>query len=142
MTPHDWIRSDAGRLLKVGVPASGADHTVVGRQPLEWAVAAACVEWGLEEDAVRPLVRQVAAAAGEDLDPALVAFHVAAYSALELGVCSLARGGTVDPAELRRLDAAESLYRAALHRAIERHAPQGASRTTPPVLFTQSTQGP
>jgi hypothetical protein len=87
--PHEWIRAQDGRVLKVGGPVGDVDHTHVGRQPLVWDVAGAIVEWAPDAAGIDALFAGLEAGGVARPDPGALAFHQAAYAALELARADL-----------------------------------------------------
>lgn len=84
--PCEWIRTASDRIFTVDCVGHEADHTMVGRQPIDWDLAGAIVEWGL--DAGNANVLQTAA--GQQAHPhELTTFYVAAYAAFRIGMASM-----------------------------------------------------
>ncbi len=114
LAPWEWRRLPDGTIVKAGRKSPTGDHTVVGRPPIEWDVAAAIVEWELDANAAAPLLSAVVSE-GVPLDPDALRFHCAAYTAFRLGMTIHCRSGA-DAAERARLERAQTRYRAALER--------------------------
>lgn len=114
MAPHKWLRTESGVLLKTdGGGGHDADHTLVGRQSVLWDVAGALVEWGLSEDAARPLLQAYQGAGGTLAPPDVSAFYRLAYAAFRYGQCALCADMPAhDPQEQARLWAAMKRYEA------------------------------
>jgi len=108
--PEEWIRRTDGRLIKVDCAGHSADHTAVGRQPLIWDLAGAMVEWRLDNETARPLLKAFVRAGGEPPASEELAFYRAAYAAFRLGQCAIC-AGTSGPDEQRRLRRAGEFYK-------------------------------
>jgi len=115
MAPHEWLRTPDGRIVKADAAGRDGDHTVVGRQPLAWDIAGALVEWGLMDEAVRPLLAALEAAGAPIPDPKALRFYLPAYAAFRLGQAMLCAEG----AERARLERAADFYREALRRWLD-----------------------
>lgn len=60
LAPHEWVQPANNRALRASPSNYMLDHTIVGVQPLTWAVAAAIVEWNLESEAAEGLLNSLA----------------------------------------------------------------------------------
>ncbi|HYG22857.1 MAG TPA: hypothetical protein VEH04_08750 [Verrucomicrobiae bacterium] len=110
LAPHEWILSAAARhVLKLDCEGHGADHTIVGRQPIHWDVAGAIVEWDLDTASAAPLLAPLENG-GTFIEPTALPFFVAAYSAFRMGLMSLTLDATTNPAERARLQHAFYFY--------------------------------
>ena len=49
MMPHEWLRTDDGRVLKVDAVSHGDDHFFPGPCDIAWDVAGAVVEWAMND---------------------------------------------------------------------------------------------
>ena len=47
LAPHEWVRTDAGGLLKLDAGGHACDHTAIGPQAILWDVAGLIVEWNM-----------------------------------------------------------------------------------------------
>jgi hypothetical protein len=118
-SPHEWLWTSAGRLVKVGHGGHELDQTIVGQQAIAWDVAGALVEWGLDWSAAEPLLNAFNAAGGEVVTPAELHYYRLAYAAFRAGQCQLCAEATgADAAERRRLWRAYRWYRADLARTL------------------------
>lgn len=115
--PEEWIRRTDGRLIKVDCTGHSSDHTAVGRQPLVWDLAGTMVEWRLDDETARPLLKGFVDAGGEPPALETLAFYRAAYAAFRLGQCAIC-AGVSDPNERRRLHRARDSYKAQLARIL------------------------
>ncbi len=119
MAPHKWVRTKSGALVKTDSGGHDADHTRVGRQSAAWDVAGALVEWGLSEDAARPLLEAYGDAGGDLVSGDVLAFYRLAYAAFRMGQCALcADMAAHDPQEQARLRAATERYQAEVRRLL------------------------
>lgn len=85
---------------------------MIGRQPIVWDVAGAIVEWKLNEGSARPLLDALRAHCTVEMPEQSLTFHVAAYAAFRVGMCSMgATQSGHDSDEAARLRSAESSYR-------------------------------
>jgi hypothetical protein len=118
LAPHEWVRDPAGRLWKTDHLPHDADHTVIGPQPVWWDLAGAIVEWELDPAGQEALLRAYAEAGGAAPPEEALWFYQPAYAAFRLGMAALCRASTSDADEKRRLDRAETFYRAHLTRLL------------------------
>jgi hypothetical protein len=98
MLPHEWIETPEG-FLKTDAVDHFDDHFFPGPQDIAWDVAAAMVEFSLDETFLRRF------------DPAVrkrVPFYLVAYSAFRLAYCRIAEKSA--PAEVPRFRALASRY--------------------------------
>jgi hypothetical protein len=77
---EEWLRLPGGRLLKADALDHHQGHDLIGCQSLEWDVAGAIDEFGLEEAEAASLIGKVGT-----VDPDLLAFDRVAYAAFRLG---------------------------------------------------------
>lgn len=115
--PEEWLRGPGGRLVKVDCVGHRTDHTLIGAQPVAWDLAGAIVEWGLEGEAARALLKAFVAAGGEPPPASVLRFYCLAYAAFRLGQCAMCMR-PADPKERRRLERAVRFYGARLLRAL------------------------
>jgi hypothetical protein len=112
LSPHEWLRTPSGRLVRVGNTGHDFDHTIVGRQSVAWDVAGALVEWRLDGPAAAPLLEAFCRAGGDRLPPTELTFYRLAYAAFRAGQCKLcADADGIDTAERLRLRRAYERYR-------------------------------
>jgi hypothetical protein len=88
LAPHEWIRTDDGRILKADAEGHARDHTLVGEQSLLWDIAGAFSEWELNMQTAIPLLRALELK-GMQVDRVALAFYRAAYAAFRVGLMSL-----------------------------------------------------
>ena len=118
-SPHEWLWTSTGRVIKVNTIGHDFDQTIVGQQSIAWDVAGALVEWGLGLTAAQPLLAAFYAAGGDVIAPAEMYCYRLAYAAFRAGQCKLGAEATaVDAAERRRLWCAYRWYRSDLARTL------------------------
>jgi len=116
LEPHEWIRTDSGAIFKLHSPGREVDHTVVGRQPIHWDLAAATVEARLTD--VSTLLGAMRLD-GSVFRPAALDFFCLAYAAFRMGQASLCADVCAnDTAECERACRAFSMYRADLRKRL------------------------
>jgi hypothetical protein len=99
MLPSEWIETSAG-FLKTDAVDHSDDHFFPGPQDIAWDIAAAAVEFSLDEAFLALF------------DPAIrkrVPFYLIAYSAFRLAYCTLA-ASSLDPPESARFRALVPRY--------------------------------
>ena len=82
---HEWLRAPGGRLLKTDALDHHQAHDLIGCQAVEWDVAAAITEFGLDDAEAAGLI----AATDCLIDPRLLQFYRLAYSAFRVGQAAL-----------------------------------------------------
>jgi hypothetical protein len=117
MTPHEWLRTSRGEILKVDACTHGDDHFYPGPTDIAWDLAGAVIEFGLEAGERGALLAAYRSAAGEDPRSRLPA-HEIAYAAFRACHAGMAAFASPDPDEARRLRAAAARYRRALERRL------------------------
>jgi hypothetical protein len=110
LAPHEWLRTRAGELLKTDASGHEIDHTIVGRQPIYWDIAGACVEWSLNEQSMLPLISTIESH-GIIVPAAILEFYCEAYAAFRIGICTVCAQTIGDSAELGRLNASIQYYK-------------------------------
>lgn len=111
MAPHRWCMVE-GRLQKVNASAAWYDHTAVGKQPVSWDLAGACVEWRLDEHARSAMIHGYHDAGGRPMPHEAAIFYQAAYLAFKMGQARISWDMlTNDPGEQARLWQAFSGYK-------------------------------
>jgi hypothetical protein len=119
LSPHHFLRTLAGRILKAGGVAHDADHSAIGPQAVLWDLAGASVEWGLDPESKQALLSAHRAGGGDSVQPAALRFYELAYAAFRAGqvVLSASELPEDDP-ELERLQRARAFYCAELERGL------------------------
>ncbi len=119
MSPHEWIRTPTGAIVKVDSAGHAWDHTCIGTQPVVWDVAGAIVEWRLNNDQIATLLSAFYAAGGDKLPQDALTFYRMAYAAFRMGQCQMcAHMVACDPDEQTRLWTAYMVYRDELGRLL------------------------
>jgi hypothetical protein len=109
MAPHEWIRSEDGRLIKVDASQHGDDHFLPGPTDIHWDLAGAIVEWNMDAAAEQYLLSRFRANSGINLDRAQV-FSLA-YSVFRASYCKMASIATGIESEKPTLERAYRFYR-------------------------------
>jgi hypothetical protein len=109
MAPHEWIRSEDGRLIKVDASQHGDDHFFPGPTDIQWDLAGAIVEWDMDADAEQYLLSRFRATSG--IVPNRTHLFSLAYSAFRASYCKMALTGTGVESEKPRLERAYRFYR-------------------------------
>jgi hypothetical protein len=119
LSPHHFLRTLAGRILKSGGIARDADHTAVGPQAVLWDLAGASVEWGLDLESRQALLNAHRAGGGDAVQPAALRFYELAYAAFRAGQVALSASELAeDDPELERLERARAFYCAEIERGL------------------------
>jgi hypothetical protein len=109
MAPHEWIRSEDSRLIKVDASQHGDDHFFPGPTDIQWDLAGAIVEWNMDTDAEQYLLSRFRATSG--IVPNRTRLFSLAYSAFRASYCKMALTGTGVESEKPRLERAYRSYR-------------------------------
>lgn len=113
---HEWLRKSDGKLIKTDALDHCQAHDLIGCQPIEWDVAGAIVEFDLDQDQARGLIREIEDA-GWPVQQELLEFSRIAYLAFRLGRARL--GAEMSPAEAPHLNRAGDRYAAELQLLLE-----------------------
>ena len=108
MDRDNWLRTPAGRLIKIDALDHHHGHDLIGCQDVAWDVAGAIVELGLTGSDSETLIGAVEQG-GRTVCPELLAFYRVAYVAFRLGQATLAE----DPSKGR--------YASALRNILHQH---------------------
>lgn len=117
MLPHEWIRTDDGRVLKVDAVDHGDDHLWPGACDAAWDVAGLIVEWCLDAE-TEELSERYRARTGDSVAER-IGPYLAAYAAFQLGRADLAARSSA-PSEGERWRAERARYERALKHALAR----------------------
>jgi hypothetical protein len=109
MAPHEWIGTANGRLMKVDGSMHGEDHFLPGPTDIAWDLAGAVIEWDMDQDAERYLLKSFRHRSGIGTENVLA--FVFAYSIFRASYCKMAMMGTGVESEKPRLQSAYSFYR-------------------------------
>jgi hypothetical protein len=118
LLPHEWLRTDDGRLTKCDGATHGDDHLYPGPADVAWDLAGAAVEWDLPPGGRHRLVAAYRAVAGEDPRPRLDGYELA-YAAFRACASAMAAHGAPGD-EAARLQADHHRYRRVLQAALVR----------------------
>lgn len=124
LSPHEWIESVKGNLIKVDASRHGDDHFFPGPADIEWDLAGAVVEWNMEHDAERYLLERFRRSSGI-IPENLAAFRLA-YSLFRASYCKMGLMGTGVESERPRLERAYRFYRARVDESVRKLETAGA----------------
>jgi hypothetical protein len=113
MAPHKWLRAGDGRIWKTDGVLHHADHTVVGKQPVLWDVAATLIEWKLNARSAARLVGTIEQG-GIRIDLGVLKFYCLSYAAFKLGQMAFCEQTESEPREKARISRARRDYQHAL----------------------------
>jgi hypothetical protein len=102
MSPHEWLQSGGGRLLKLDATAHGDDHFFPGPCDIAWDLAGAIVEWNMDHRAKTLLLREYLKASGDDA-AARIDAYVMAYTVFRFAWCKMAAAGMQGTDDEQRL---------------------------------------
>jgi hypothetical protein len=120
MQPHEWIAADSN-LLKVDGASHGDDHFYPGPTDIAWDLAGTIIEWKLNTDQSRFLLRKFRDRSGIRSDAQLPHFLLA-YTIFRMAYCKMAIPATQVSPEKARLERAYRYYRSRAYR-LSRCAP-------------------
>jgi hypothetical protein len=105
LQPHEWVRTDAGAILKTDAIAHGDDHFFPGPTDVAWDVAGAIVEWDLDDAAQRSFLEMYRDASDDrDVVEERISPWIFAYAVCRAAFTAFARDGA-PASERARLDA-------------------------------------
>jgi hypothetical protein len=111
LAPHEWVRTQEGKIFKSDTTGHMHDHTLVGKQSVLWDVAGAILEWDLNQTQAELLSRALLDRGIKVNSPALE-FYKAAYLAFRIGFVSIGIAQAGDDVEEReRLSRALERYK-------------------------------
>ena len=132
MMPYEWLRSDAGELLKLGAGTHGDNHFFPGPCDIAWDVAGAIVEWELQDELRQRFIGEYEARSGDAI-AARLAPYLLAYATFRMGwskMAALAMQGEYDEALLLR---DYERYRAMALRLRRTHSPLSLASSEEPA---------
>jgi hypothetical protein len=118
LAPHEWIRSNAGPILKVDVGGHDLDHTWTGPQPVPWDLAGAMEEWDLHGTDEAALLRGYQDGGGATISPGVLRLYRLAYAAHRAGQSSLFAQAESDLEERERLNKSYGQWREGVARSL------------------------
>lgn len=124
MSPHEWIESINGNLIKVDASRHGDDHFLPGPADIAWDLAGAVVEWNMEHNAERYLLERFRKTSG--MTPENVTAFRLAYSLWRASYCKMALMGTGVESEKPNLQKAYRFYRARVDDSVRQLETAGA----------------
>ena len=102
MMPHEWLRADDGRWVKLNAAIHGDDHFFPGPCDIAWDLAGAIVEWNLDESARAYLLSEYRRVSGDDPTRRIAAYE-SAYATFRMAWSGMAAGSVSDDGEKGRL---------------------------------------
>ena len=104
MMPHEWIRLDDGRFLKLDAAAHGDNHFFPGPTDAAWDLAGVIIEWRLDATTTDDFLSRYEKTSGDDARSRLPDYLIA-YTAFQAGYAAMAASaiGESEAAERRRL---------------------------------------
>jgi hypothetical protein len=113
MLPHEWIRTQDGRLMKCDATAHGDDHFFPGPSTdICWDLAGAIIEWQMSPDGTQRFIDRYRSLSGDDPGLRLPAFLLA-YAVFRMAYCKMAAAAMQASGEETRLQDSYLRYRAA-----------------------------
>lgn len=116
MLAHEWIETPRG-FLKTDAVDHHADHFFPGDTDIAWDLAAAAIEFRLDEAERRFLLERYQQLSGDRIPPAVLAYYATAWLAFRLGYCSMAAEATADR-ERERFQLERARYSGLLQHAV------------------------
>jgi hypothetical protein len=114
LQPYEWLVTPSGATFKVDCVGHDVDHTLIGRQAIQWDLAAAIVEWRLDRASARALLDAYHEHGGEPFPTAALLFYRLAYLAFRIAQLELCAAEASELRERARLSRASSALRAQL----------------------------
>jgi hypothetical protein len=121
MMPHEWLRSDDGKLLKLNAGTHGDNHFFPGACDIAWDVAGALVEWELEGELRRHFLSAYEARTGDAIQQRLPPY-ILAYTVFRLGWSRMAAAAMQGSCDEPLLERDYARYRAQAMRSRESQA--------------------
>jgi hypothetical protein len=115
MQPHEWLWSANGTLLKTDSGSHGDDHFFPGPTDIAWDLAAAIIEWQMNEQHTTQFLDRYRHASGDDARARIDGF-IKAYAVFRLAYFLMAENAMSGQGEQVRLQSAAATYRAVLTR--------------------------
>ena len=109
----EWIRTEAGLLLKTDGSDHCRAHDLVGCQDIVWDLAGAKVEYDLSTDELDALVTEVDRCSPTPVSRTLLDWTIPAYLAFQTGLWSMAKD-RAEVAEQQRIEILLDRYRSGL----------------------------
>ena len=137
MQPHEWLLAPDGELLKTDSGSHGDDHFFPGPTDIAWDLAAAIVEWHMNEQNAGEFLNLYRSASGDDASTRINGF-IKAYAIFRSGYCLMAANAMTGSDEQPRLERAAAYYREILTKIERKHSLlfRGTEIRLKPVRFT------
>jgi hypothetical protein len=113
MQPHEWLVTHDRELLKTDSGAHGDDHFFPGPTDIAWDLAAAIVEWQMNEEQGSEFLNRYCRTSGDDASARIDGF-IRAYAVFRLAYCLMAANAMSGSDEQPRLQRAAAGYRSVL----------------------------
>jgi hypothetical protein len=117
MAPHEWFRSEEGRLRKLDATSHGDDHFFPGPCDVAWDLAGALVEWEMEPPACDALLREYESLTGDDATTRLESYRLA-YAVFRFAWSRMASAGMKGRPDEERLLRDYQRYRSCVERMV------------------------
>jgi hypothetical protein len=118
MSPHEWLLTASGRMLKTDSGSHGDDHFFPGPTDIAWDLAGAIVEWRMTGAQSRYFLERYRAASGDEASTRVSDF-VIAYSGFRCAYCLMAANALQGSEEQKRFELAAANYQAVLLQLVE-----------------------
>ena len=99
--PHEWIRSEDGRIFKTDATTHGDDHFYPGPCDIAWDVAGAIIEWKLNDASEADFVSRYERLSGDQVRRRLPQYKIA-YAAFRAAYARMAASTMPGTSEVER----------------------------------------
>ncbi|ABF43346.1 hypothetical protein Acid345_4346 [Candidatus Koribacter versatilis Ellin345] len=110
MSPHEWLLTEDGRMLKLDATSHGDDHFFPGPCDVAWDLAGAIVEWGMDRATGEQFLRQYTALTGDNVTGRM-RNYLLAYAMFRMAWTHMAAAAMKGTAEATRLMRDSDHYR-------------------------------
>ena len=101
LMPHEWIRSEDGRIFKTDATTHGDDHFYPGPCDIAWDVAGAIIEWKLNDASEADFVSRYERLSGDQVRRRLPQYKIA-YAAFRAAYARMAASTMPGTSEVER----------------------------------------
>lgn len=105
MSPHEWVQTQEGLLLKTDGASHGDDHFYPGPTDIAWDLAGAIIEWQMPAAASQEFLARYRQSSGDDAGQR-IAGYLAAYLAFRIAYVEMAMTNCEERERARLLRAA------------------------------------
>jgi hypothetical protein len=109
LMPHEWIRSEDGRILKTDATMHGDDHFYPGTCDIAWDVAGAIIEWKLNDASEADFVSRYERLSSDHVRHRLPQYKIA-YAAFRAAYACMAASSMPGTSEAERFTRACGRY--------------------------------